>query len=636
MNLSLKQREIVEADGKYIYVVASAGSGKTRTLIERITRLLSVAKRGEKVLALTFSNKAAKELKDRLLQVYTQSQINELVYIGTIHNFCMEIVLQRGSSINLPKDLHIFEEFADRLEIFKSALEYVPQMKAKYQNGEGQLDAKKVQELFELFSKAKRDFKFPEDYVLKPLSQRLYQEFNSLMLSQNAIDFDDILLYAYRIMIEKPAIASIYQRIYRHICVDEAQDLNRSQYAVIKAIAGESSGIFMVGDPNQAIYGFNGSSSRYMCIDFPSDYNARKYELVENYRSSQAIIRAAKSIEPSFDMKGQLPIKGDIEIKICKDEASEAAWISERIDELLSNGHPDIEGSRVLPQQFAVLARNRYVFSALTKRFEEQHKEYNLRASSNNGLLSESLFFKLFDLSLRVIMNARDLLHLSEMRNLLECENEEISSLEDIMSSKCLSRTIGCSGAEVINAVLDNIQKQESSFRFDKALDILKSYCNDEDNFSDYNERSMVYNDYLLWCERWLEYVRSSSVEERSLMHMMRSIALGVTNISKEAGITLSTVHMSKGLEFDIVFIMGLTEGVFPDYRSLNNEAQLNEEQHNMFVSITRSKRLCYLSYAEERVMPWGSLKVQKPSRYVDQLRSYAIIKCSNSEKNEV
>ena len=476
MNLSQKQLEIVEADDKYMYVVASAGSGKTRTLIERITRLLSIAKRGEKVLALTFSNKAAKELKDRLLHFYTQSQLNELVYVGTIHNFCMEIVLQRGSSINLPKDLHIFEEIADRLEIFKAALEYVPQMKAKYQNGEGQLDSKKVHELFELFGKAKRDFKFPEDYASKPLSQRLYQEFNSLMLSQNAIDFDDILLYAYRIIIEKPAIARIYQRIYRHICVDEAQDLNKSQYAVIKAIAGESADIFMVGDPNQAIYGFNGSSSRYMCIDFPNDYDARKYELVENYRSSQAIIRAAKIIEPSFDMKGQLPIKGVMEIKICKDEAAEAAWISGKIDELFSNGHPDIEGSKVLPQQCAVLARNRYVFNALTKMFEEQHKEYHLRVSLNNVLLSESLFFKLFDLSLRVIMNASDVLHLSEMRNLLECENEEILSFEDIVSGKSLSQTLGCSGAETINAVWDIIQKQESSFRFDKALDILASY----------------------------------------------------------------------------------------------------------------------------------------------------------------
>ena len=146
----------------------------------------------------------------------------------------------------------------------------------------------------------------------------------------------------------------------------------------------------------------------------------------------------------------------------------------------------------------------------------------------------------------------------------------------------------------------------------------------------------MVYNDYLSWRERWLEYVRSSSIDERGLAHMMRSIALGVTNVSKDAGITLSTVHMSKGLEFDIVFIMGLAEGVFPDYRSLNNAGQLNEEQHNMFVSITRSKRLCYLSSAEERVMPWGGLKVQKPSRYIDQLRQCAIIKCSNNEKNEV
>ena len=319
-------------------------------------------------------------------------------------------------------------------------------------------------------------------------------------------------------------------------------------------------------------------------------------------------------------MKGQLPIKGEMEIKICDDELSEAAWITEKIDELSSNGHPDIEGINVLPQQCAVLARNRYVFKELTKIFEEQNREYSLRVSSNQGLLSESLFFKLFDLGLRVIMNDKDVLHLSEMINLLDCENEEILSFSDLISSNSLYQAVGRNGAMTINEVWVQIQTSGSPFRFSKTLDALASYCDDESNFPDDNERSLVYNDYLSWRERWSTYVRNSSNDERSLAHMMRSIALGITNISKESGITLSTVHMSKGLEFDIVFIMGLSEGVFPDYRSLNNTAQLDEEQHNMFVSITRSRRLCYLSCAKERIMPWGDSKTQKPSRYVTQL----------------
>ena len=620
MNLSPKQLQIVESADNNMYVIAGAGSGKTRTLTERIIRLLSKSKRGERVLAITFSNKAANELKERLLHFYTQDELNDLVYVGTIHNFCMEIVLQRGSSIGLPDDLHIFESFEDRFEIFKKALDNVPQMKAKYQTPEGKINSKGMRELFELLSKAKRDFKFPTDYASKPLSQRLYQEYNDLMLSQNAIDFDDILLYAYRIMAEKPSIARIYQRIYKHICVDEAQDLNKAQYSVIRAIAGDTASVLMVGDPNQAIYGFNGSSSRYMCIDFPKDYPAKKYELVENFRSSQAVINAAKIIEPSFEMEGQLPIRGEMEIHVFDDEISEATWISEKIDALLREGHPDIEGTAVSLQQCAVLARNRYVFNALTALFEEQQKEYNLRISTNQGLLSESVFFKLFDLGLRVIMNKNDVLHLSDMVSLLGETTKPITTFDALKSSEGLNRSIGNNGAVTINSAWSSIQTSKNSFRFDKTLEILSSYCESEDNFANDNERSLVYNDFLCWRERWNTYVKNSSIEDRSLAHMMRSIALGITNISKESGITLSTVHMSKGLEFDIVFIMGLNEGVFPDYRSLNDATQLNEEQHNMFVSITRSKRLCYLTCPKVRVMPWGDSKNQVLSRYITQL----------------
>ena len=469
-------------------------------------------------------------------------------------------------------------------------------------------------------SMVKRNFKFPTDYSSKPLSQQLYQEYNDLMLSQNAIDFDDILLYAYRILSEKPSITNIYQRVYKHICVDEAQDLNKAQYSVIKAIAGNTASIMMVGDPNQAIYGFNGSSSRYMCIKFPKDYNAKKYELLENYRSSQAVINAAKIIEPNFEMKGQLPIKGEFKICAFDDEPSEATWISDKIDTLLQQGHPDIEGDRVLPHQIAILARNRYVFNPLIKLFDDQKREYNLRTSTNQGLLSESVFFKLFDLGLRVIMNKNDILHLSEMASILGKALDPSTTFDALKSSDELTNLIGRNGAIAINSAWSYIQTSKNSFRFDKVMEILFSYCESESNFADDNERSLVYNDYLSWRERWSTYVKNSSIENRSLAHMMRSIALGVTNVVKESGITLSTVHMSKGLEFDVVFIIGLNEGVFPDYRSLGDSAQLNEEQHNMFVSITRSKRLCYLTYPQKRIMPWGDLRDQAPSRYITLL----------------
>ena len=621
MILSKNQQEIVNATDKYLYVIAGAGSGKTRTLTERIKSLVSKNNHGEKVLAITFSNKAANELNDRLLHSFTGEQLHNSVYIGTIHNFCMEIVIQRGASIGLSTDLHIFESIEDRLEIFKNAIASIPQLKQKYLST-GSDNRKWIRDSLDALSKAKRNLMFPSDYNEKPISKLLYQEYQNLLLIQNAIDFDDILLYAYRILAEKESILKIYQRIYKYICVDEAQDLNKAQYEVIKILAGTNSSICMVGDPNQAIYGFNGSSSRYMNIYFPKDFNAKKFELLENYRSSQAVINAAKIIEPSFVMDGQLPIKGDVDVRIFDDELSEATWISEKIDSLLKNGHHDIEGSMVLPQQCAVLARNRYVFNTLIGLFDNQDKEYNLRISASQGLLSESIFFKIFDLGLRIIMNRQDALHLSNIVSLLGSKSN-ISTLDDIKKSKELCSVLGENGAVTISAVWEDIQAASGSFRFDRILDILASFCESESNFSEDSERSLVYNDYLSWRKRWDMYVKNSSIEERNLSHMMRSIALGITNIAKESGITLSTVHMSKGLEFDVVFIMGLNEGIFPDYRSLRDEMQLNEEQNNMFVSITRSKRLCFLTCPKERVMPWGGSKSQLPSRYMVQLMQH-------------
>jgi DNA helicase-2/ATP-dependent DNA helicase PcrA len=619
MNLSVKQHEIVNASDKYIYVIAGAGSGKTRTLTERIKYLISKGRYGEKVLAITFSNKAANELSDRLLQNFSQEQLSR-VYTGTIHNFGMEIVIQRGVSIGLSSELHIFESIEDRIEIFKNAIASVPQLKRKYLDSN--YNETWIRESLNALSKAKRNLMFPSDYNQKPISKSLYQEYQNLLLAQNAIDFDDILLYAYRILVEKESIAKIYQRIYKYICVDEAQDLNKAQYEFIKILAGQNSSIFMVGDPNQAIYGFNGSSSKYMCEKFPNEFDAKKYILVENYRSSSAVIAAAKKIEPTFEIEGKIPLQGDFSIKSFNNENEEASWIINRLNYLLGNGHPDIEGKKIDLHQCAVLARNRYVFRVLEEMLIGQNIEYTLRVSANQGLNSESNIFKIFEISLRLIMNQKDILHFTELLSMLNIDiqtDSSISKFSDLRHNNLLEKRIGGSSSDTLNSAWDLLSQDGNSFLFDRVLDCFKNYCEQESNFETDEERFLVFNDFLAWCERWKIYCKKTSTDERSLAGMMRSIALGITNISDDKGLILSTVHMAKGLEFDVVFIMGLNEGTFPDYRSLNNVDQLDEERHNLFVSITRSKRLCYLTYPIEKIMPWGGIRTQRPSRFLIQ-----------------
>ena len=620
MMLSKKQQEIVNASDKYLYVLAGAGSGKTRTLSERIKTLISKNKQGEKVLAITFSNKAANELKDRLLNSYSEQQLSEYIYIGTIHNFCMEIVLQRSASIGLNSELHIFESEQDRLSIFKDAVGSIPQLKKKTLSN-SQDNEKWIKESYYALSKAKRNLMFPSDYNQKPISKLLYQEYQNLMLAQNAIDFDDILLYAYRILAEKESISRIYQRIYKYICVDEAQDLNKAQYELIKILAGTTSCICMVGDPNQAIYGFNGSSSEYMCKEFPKEFNAKEYTLTENYRSSKSVLEAAKILEPDFEIVGQIPIQGDFLVKMNDDENTEAKWVIEKLKELLKNGHPDVEGGKIEIHQCAVLGRNRYVFSVLEKLLKENNIDYTLRVSANQILNSESNVFKIFDLGLRLLVNLSDKLHLSVLLSIFNSNESEIPNIEsfsELRNSPFFGCKLGKQTSDLLNDAWNILSQNSNSIRFERILEKFKIYCEKYSNFNNDEERFLVFNDYQAWIERWETYCRKTSVEERSISDLMRSIALDITNISDDNGLILSTVHMAKGLEFDVVFIMGLNEGTFPDYRTLNSPEQLNEEKHNMFVSITRSKRLCYLSFPLEKVMPWGGKKTQLPSRFID------------------
>lgn len=618
MKLSIRQQEIVDSNDKYCYVIAGAGSGKTRTLTEKIKKLVSNNNQGAKVLAITFSNKAAKELKDRLLVDFNQVQLDELVYVGTIHNFCMELVLQRGSVIGLSSELTIFDSFEDRFTVFLEALEYVPQIKIRYIEN-GVFNENKARGLFLTFCKAKRNLKLPNDYDSYPSHKQLYVAYNELMLAQNAIDFDDILIYAYKILSDNPSIARIYQRTYRYIFVDEAQDLNKSQYELVKVLAGDQSSLFLVGDPNQAIYGFNGSSSKFMCESFPQDYNAKKYTLIENFRSSKSVIDAAKIIEPTFSIEGQLPIEGCFKIKEFSDDIAEANWIVNTIEYLIQNGHPDVDGNQIKFDDIAVIGRNKYVFGVLQKVLTDQNIKYHLRVSKDEGLSSESIVFRIFDKSLLLLVNSRDILHFNELLSIINLPNSEFESFSELRKSNILDSFLGTSTSEFLRSVWNVLDDRISDFKFDKILSLMREYCDDINNFLDENERLLAFSDHISWVDRWHNYVKSTSIEERNLANFLRQIALGVTNVQKLTDLTLSTVHMTKGLEFNVVFIMGVNEGIFPDRRSLENSQDLQEERHNMFVSITRSRRICFITYPLQTHTPWG-VKRQTPSRFVKEL----------------
>jgi len=221
---------------------------------------------------------------------------------------------------------------------------------------------------------------------------------------------------------------------------------------------------------------------------------------------------------------------------------------------------------------------------------------------------------------LRLVVNKKDRLHLNKLLSLLEINGCEACNFDDLWHSKILIKQLRSDEYEFLNSIWEVVTSDASTFHFEKCLSVMQSYCNTVANFANDNERSIMFNDYLAYREHWQTYVRQSTLEERSLSDMLRSIALGLSTPEEQHGLTLSTVHMSKGLEFDVVFIVGMNERVFPDYRA-TDKAQLSEEQHSMFVSITRAKRLCFITYPLRRRMPWGDTKSQLPSRYITALQ---------------
>ena len=623
--LSTAQQAVVDFSGKNLLVIAGAGSGKTRVLTERIKKLTSKLKKGEKILAITFSNKATEELKDRLISSLGKQKLDEYTYIGTIHSFCLDIVTSRGSVIGLPDELHICESYNDRLHIFKEAIESIPSFKTEYLSEDAKENQKIIKNFLDDLSTAKRNLKFADDYSENPLIQTLFEEYDNMLLQQGVIDFDDILRYTYQILTERDSIARLYRKVYKYICIDEAQDLNKAQYEVIKALAGDQMGITMVGDPNQSIYGFSGASNEYINNIFVNEFNAYRMQLFENFRSSQLVIEAARKIEKSFEVYGTCKYQGEFEIHEFQDEYLEAEYIVSKIISLLENGHPDVENQSITLEQIAIIARNRYVFSQVEDLLKVNNLEYTLKVSAKGSFSSESDFMKAFELGIRLLVNNRDKIHFIELAKLIDSKIKH-SSFEELRQDINIS-VYWQSLMAALNNAWNLLLKNEKEIKFHTALKVLRNFIDLPETQIDEHEKILISEDIKAWEINWNSYIKNSASGERSLGNFVRTVSLGSVQVTSDRGVVLTTVHMSKGLEYDVVFIMGLNEGVFPDYRAVHayngkrDTKQIIEERHNMFVAVTRSKRLCYLTYPLVKNTPWG-IKRQTSSRFVLELKA--------------
>ena len=281
-------------------------------------------------------------------------------------------------------------------------------------------------------------------------------------------------------------------------------------------------------------------------------------------------------------------------------EEKESNWVVNNILSLKENGHTDID-HKLEYQDFCIIARNRYSLDSIANKLSEKNIPFYFK-QNNTGILFDSKMICIYDICIRLIINPQDILHKKELCDLLALEfhNKNIHELLQLSEYKELDKYI-------------RMLEQEQDFG--TVTKKLKKFVNELEND---DEKELIIKDLDLFLEHWNNYIQQVDRDYRNISSFRTSISLGKTvKKSDQNGIALLTVHMSKGLQYEIVHVVGCADGSFPDYRSLNNESDLIQERNNMFVAVTRAKRLCYVTYPTYKIMPWGNTKFQRPSRFI-------------------
>lgn len=579
--LSIEQKRVVDEEG-YLLVKAPPGSGKTFTLVEKVKKTLDES--NKKIIVLTFSNKAAEELKSRI-------ESTNRVFVGTIHSFCQDLVLSRGHLIGLPDNLTILSDERDKMQVITEVINsssYLSDILSDYRdNGD-------FQKILEFIKVKKNRLESPESVKAKQtkfseLYYEVYSAYNNRMLDLHLVDFDDLLYYAFMIL-DIDIVANIYAKTYGALFVDEAQDLNNLQYQLIKSIGKNIKNVMLIGDPDQSLYGFMGSSNRFMSDEFVKDFSPKEISLTENFRSSKEIVELTNLLKNRRENLSNYPIEGIISYNKHENEEVEAKYIVDEIVKL----YPEKDFSGV-----SVLGRNRYLFEYIISELESRNIPYNRGRESK-------VYFETNEIKLLLVLLR---IHANPNNVLLEDKKDEL--VKEIMSNP--------------NIMLLTIEKIESiasvaNLRlslFHRELETLRAELIEKED----DNAFLLVQDVGMLSKHWEQYNRNHDINSKSVLGFLNDMTMGKTIRHETEGVSLLTIHQSKGLEFQTVFVVGLMEGVLPDYRATNSVDKLKEEENNAYVAFSRAKKNCFLSSVYMRMMPWGKIKIQVESRYIKKVK---------------
>ncbi|XCI74663.1 MAG: UvrD-helicase domain-containing protein [Flavobacteriales bacterium] len=623
-------------------IIAGAGSGKTRVLTHRMVHLMEKGVNAFNILALTFTNKAAREMKERIVQLLGETEIKSL-WIGTFHSIFARLLRIEGMYLGYPYNYTIYDQ-QDAESVIKKVLEYLQLDKELY----------KPKRVLGWISQYKNNLitvqAYHEDQQLqektvasiRPKMGEVYRAYVERCFKAGAMDFDDLLLRTNELFTRFPEILHKYQERFRYILVDEYQDTNHSQYLIVKALASRYRNLCVVGDDAQSIYAFRGANIRNI-LNFQTDYSdAQIFRLEQNYRSTDHIVQAANSViaynRHQIEKKIWTQNESGDKIKIYRaiSDDEEGAFVADTLSEFKMR-----EARR--NKDFAILYRT----NAQSRAMEEALRKRNIPYRIYGGM-SFYQYKEIKDLLayLRLIINPYD------EEALLRIINYPVRGLGQITINKLLMMTAVQS--KTINELLENLSFYYDQLQFSKGtlaklqefmlmiqrfrlkLDedayavaeevavisgLVKLFR--EDNSPDGISRYENVQEFLGSIQSYVEEQRQLEDGNTSLAGFLENIALA-TDIDKVDSedtdrVSLMTIHLSKGLEFPIIFIVGLEENLFPSMLSISSQADLEEERRLFYVALTRAQKLVLLSYAVTRYR-WGKLIDSEQSRFIEEI----------------
>jgi DNA helicase-2/ATP-dependent DNA helicase PcrA len=624
-DLNPAQREAVLATEGPVLVVAGAGSGKTRVLTYRIAHLVAaVGVKPQEILAITFTNKAAGEMRERLGSVV--GDIARTMWVMTFHSACGRILRREAPRLGYRSNFTIYDQ-ADQVRLVKQCLEELDR------------DPKRFvpRGIHAQISKAKNQLVSPEEYKSRVASffdqtvADVYELYQRRLLSSNAADFDDLLMLTVEVLDRFPDARKKWQKAFRYVLVDEYQDTNHAQYRLLQLLAGEHRNVFAVGDPDQSIYAFRGADIRNI-MEFERDFGgAKQIALEQNYRSSNAILRAANAVisenreRKPKNLWSELGEGDPVRVIEVEDEHAEARFVASEIAGLVDEG---FSGSEI-----AIFYRTNAQSRVLEDVLVRQDIPYQVIGGPKfyeRAEIKDAIAY------LQVIDNPSDAISLTRIANRPRrgIGDASLARLQTYADAHGLPlwealehpEEAGCGGAPL------------------KAIDRFRTLMQSamagapELSVPGLLERVLEQSGYLeaLEAERTIEaHGRTEnlmelvgvareyqeSVEEPSLSEFLQQISLYSDQDALEEErslVTLMTLHNAKGLEFRVVFLIGMEEGVFPHSRSIEEQG-LEEERRLCYVGLTRAQERLVLTHAAARSL-WGSRGYNMPSRFLDEL----------------